>query len=126
MIKKNLSSISSKPYVFRKTYSFIKNAICIFVIIAWIFLFYRCPFKLIFGIDCPGCGMTRALISVLHLDFIAAFSYHQLFFIPITGIFYQIFRKKFKLLHRFELCATLLILLAIMIRWLVITFVINK
>jgi hypothetical protein len=24
-----------------------------------------CPFKAITGIDCPGCGMTRAIISLI-------------------------------------------------------------
>ena len=120
MIKKNLSSISSKPYVLRKTYSFIKNAICIFVIIAWILLFYRCPFKLIFGIDCPGCGMTRALISVLHLDFIAAFSYHQLFFIPILGIFYHFIRKKLILSKKTELIGIIVVMIIFIVRWIII------
>lgn len=40
---------------------------------------YKCPFKSLFGIDCPGCGMTRALIAALKLDFKTAFHYHPLF-----------------------------------------------
>ena len=34
-----------------------------------------CVFKEIFGIFCPGCGMTRAYISLLYLDFRSAFLY---------------------------------------------------
>lgn len=30
------------------------------------------------GIPCPGCGMTRAVLSVLHGDFRTAFAYHPL------------------------------------------------
>lgn len=31
-----------------------------------------------FGIDCPGCGMTRSLVSLVHGDFAAAWRYHRL------------------------------------------------
>lgn len=37
-----------------------------------------CPIKLLTGISCAGCGMTRALISAVRLDFSAAFEYHPL------------------------------------------------
>ncbi len=37
-----------------------------------------CPIKFSTGISCPGCGMTRACISALRLDFAAAFEYHPL------------------------------------------------
>lgn len=42
---------------------------------------FRCPFRFFIGIPCPGCGMTRALVSLLRLDFDAAFHYHPLIFI---------------------------------------------
>ena len=57
-----------------------------FIIFITIFYYvlYRlgigCPIKFVTGISCPGCGMTRAWISVLHLDFKLAFYYHPLFF----------------------------------------------
>jgi hypothetical protein len=38
-----------------------------------------CPFLLVTGIPCPGCGMTRAILSALRFDFTAAFGYHPLF-----------------------------------------------
>lgn len=31
-----------------------------------------------FGIECPGCGMTRSLVSLVHGDFAAAWRYHRL------------------------------------------------
>lgn len=50
-------------------------------------IFYKCPFKFFLGVPCLGCGMTRALISCLKLDFVAAFNYHPLFgFVIIAGI----------------------------------------
>jgi hypothetical protein len=35
-------------------------------------LFPRCPFLLLTGLKCPGCGSQRAIHALLHLDFRAA------------------------------------------------------
>lgn len=48
-------------------------------------LLYKCPFKFILGISCPGCGMTRALLSCLKFEFVSAFNYHPLFGIVIIA-----------------------------------------
>lgn len=59
-----------------------------------------CPIKLISGISCPGCGMTRALKSLLLLDFNAAFNYHPLVFalIPMAIILLVLsVKRKFKI-----------------------------
>lgn len=37
-----------------------------------------CLFRNLFGTECWGCGMTRALFSLLHLDFTAAWNYNRL------------------------------------------------
>ncbi|MDR1725377.1 MAG: DUF2752 domain-containing protein [Bacteroidales bacterium] len=37
-----------------------------------------CLFRNIFGIKCFGCGITRAVLSVLHFDFKTAFDYNKL------------------------------------------------
>ena len=41
-----------------------------------------CPIKYATGISCIGCGMTRAWLSLLHLDIRGAFYYHPAFFLP--------------------------------------------
>ena len=48
-----------------------------------------CLIKLMTGVSCPGCGMTRACLSCLRLDFDSAFMYHPLWcvLIPATGLF---------------------------------------
>ena len=51
-----------------------------------------CPIKFITGISCAGCGMTRAYLSLLHLDFREAFHYHPLFW--ILPLFLIILYKK--------------------------------
>ena len=38
-----------------------------------------CPLYQLSGIPCPGCGMTRALVSACRLDFRAAFAHHPMF-----------------------------------------------
>lgn len=40
-----------------------------------------CPFLLITGYPCPGCGITRAAFSLLRLDFAAAFSFNPSIFL---------------------------------------------
>jgi hypothetical protein len=37
-----------------------------------------CPFKLLTGLPCPGCGMTRALIYCAHGDWHTALAFHPL------------------------------------------------
>ena len=38
-----------------------------------------CPIHLLTGLDCPGCGNTRAAQALMRLDFAAAFNYNLLF-----------------------------------------------
>ena len=37
-----------------------------------------CPIKLLTGFDCPGCGITRAIVSLFELNFYQAFRYNML------------------------------------------------
>lgn len=41
-----------------------------------------CPISFLFGVCCPGCGLTRAYVSLLHMDLYSAFIYHPLFILP--------------------------------------------
>ena len=52
-------------------------AIAILVVVLQL-LGVTCIIKHLTGISCPGCGMTRACMSALRLDFSAAFAYHPL------------------------------------------------
>jgi hypothetical protein len=38
-----------------------------------------CPFRYITGFNCPGCGNTRAVLSILKLDFKGMLKYNLLF-----------------------------------------------
>lgn len=68
--------------------------VIIFIAVSGIILlvFYHCPFLYFFGIPCPGCGMTRALIAAARLDFKAAFYYHPLFFVVIIAAVYMLLK----------------------------------
>ena len=60
-----------------------------------------CLAKAIFGVPCPVCGMTRAFLSLLKLDFAAAISYNPAFWtfplICISGILAATDKKRTKL-----------------------------
>ena len=43
-----------------------------------------CPFALITGMACPGCGMTRAASSLVRGDFSTALGYHPL--VPLIAV----------------------------------------
>lgn len=87
-------------------------------------LFYRCPFRLIFGIDCPSCGMTRAFFAALRLDFKASLSYHPLFPIVAVEILYLLFRNRFKINGKAEIVIGVLTLLLLLIVWIIRQFLI--
>jgi hypothetical protein len=56
-----------------------------------------CLFRLLFNINCIGCGTTRAIWSIMHLNFSNAIEYNKLIVITfplLTGcIIHWIFKK---------------------------------
>lgn len=51
-----------------------------------------CLFHKFTGLLCPGCGITRMILSILRLDFKSAFQYNQVIFIFSPIILYFITR----------------------------------
>jgi hypothetical protein len=43
----------------------------------------QCPLKAMTGLDCPGCGMTRAVYSLLHGDLAGAVSHNLLLIVAL-------------------------------------------
>ena len=64
------------------------------VAVALVSLMGGCPIRRFWGISCPGCGMTRAWIALLHFDINTAFMYHPLFFLPPVALIIFLLRKK--------------------------------
>lgn len=60
------------------------------IVLIWMAFFWKCPSKVLFGIPCPGCGLTRAHKAALQLNFKEAFSYHPLFPVAIPTLLYLI------------------------------------
>lgn len=54
-------------------------------------LFPRCPFLLITGYQCPGCGSQRALHSLLHADIVTAFKQNAFMVLAIPYVFLGIY-----------------------------------
>lgn len=50
--------------------------------------FPKCPFRLVTGLQCPGCGSTRACYQLLHLHPVAAFKLNPLFVLTLPFIIY--------------------------------------
>ena len=68
--------------------------ILIFILIAPFYLTIGCPIQFLTGISCFGCGMSRAAIALLQLDFALAFKMHPMIFIMPFVALVILFRKK--------------------------------
>ncbi len=58
-----------------------------------------CIFYELTGLKCPGCGVTRMIVSVARLDFAAAFGYNPFLFItgPLLLIYLAFSEAKYVL-----------------------------
>ena len=93
-------------------------AAVVLVLAVWHF-HLPCVYRFLFGLPCPGCGMTRAVMAALRLDFAAAFGYHWMFWSVPVGYLYFLFDGRMlgiKWLDRALLC---LIAGGFLINWLV-------
>jgi hypothetical protein len=59
-----------------------------------------CPFRDIFGIPCPTCGMSRSLISLVNLDVCSSLSYNP-FTIPFCFLLlFALYKDAFNIKER--------------------------
>jgi hypothetical protein len=57
------------------------------VLVAYRFSF-PCVWRYLFGVSCPGCGLTRAWLSALSGNLSGAFDYHPMFWsIPLIAAY---------------------------------------
>lgn len=71
-------------------------------VLAGIGLFYlaleavgvTCPIRYLTGISCAGCGMSRAWLSLLRLDWAGALAYHPLALLPIPAALLLLLQKR--------------------------------
>lgn len=100
----------------------------IFVSLVLVAIFFGCPINRFFGVECPGCGMTRAFLSALQLDFRSAFYQHPLFGVFAAETVYVIFRllfpKRSETCKKVELIVFGFSFLLLLIVWIIRQFVI--
>ena len=64
-----------------------------------------CLSKVLAGVECYGCGTTRAFMHLIHLDFEAAYGFNKLAFISfpvLCFLWLQGFRKDFNLFRVYQ------------------------
>ena len=86
----------------------------------FIIFVYKCPIRMIFGIECPGCGLKRAFRAAVSLDFTSAFHYHPLF--PLIGglclyVVLTVFFPKLRVFKKAELVIGIVTLLLLAAVW---------
>jgi hypothetical protein len=54
--------------------------------------FPACPFRLITGFTCPGCGSTRGLHCLVHGDIVGAFEFNPLMVVALPFLLYALVR----------------------------------
>lgn len=116
-----------KSIFFGKLFSKIKSpkqkiliTILYISVVALMYIFKaECIFIRFLNIPCPGCGMTRALLSALSFDFISAFKYNAMFWaLPIMYIYFlcdgRVFKNK-----RIDFAIWFIILSGFVINWII-------
>ena len=64
----------------------------------WIFepgrsgFFPACPFRLLTGFACPGCGSTRGMHALIHGDVLTAFKFNPFLVLALPFLIYVLLR----------------------------------
>jgi len=64
----------------------------------WIFepgrtgFFPACPFRLLTGFACPGCGSTRGMHALIHGDVLTAFTFNPFLVLALPFLIYVLLR----------------------------------
>ena len=75
--------------------------------VALLYLFFHltgigCPIKFLTGVSCPGCGMTRACLSVARFHFADAWHFHPLvYLLPFALLLFLLRRRISNKIYKF-------------------------
>ena len=80
----------------------------------------NCPIKFMTGISCPGCGMTRAVLSAATFHFKRAFAFHPLWVLMPVWAGVLLFRERLPrtIFNGFTVITVLLFLITYVLRML--------
>lgn len=100
--------------------------VIIFCVLGWMGIGIPCLFRKMTGLLCPGCGNSRAVLSLLKLDLKAAFFYNMLFpleFFYIGWVLFHCIRSylktgKFSYWPK-KIWLDVLILIAVLLWWII-------
>jgi Protein of unknown function (DUF2752) len=56
-----------------------------------------CPSRQLFGVDCPGCGMTRSVTHLLHGRLADSFAVHRLGWLVLAAVVFQVPYRSWRL-----------------------------
>lgn len=89
------------------------------------YFFPRCPFLMVTGWQCPGCGSQRAIHALLTGDFAAAWHYNAMFLIliPVIGLmlFSEAMRDRWPRLNRWLTSTAMVVVLVLLLAaWMVV------
>ena len=84
--------------------------------------FPRCPFLMLTGLKCPGCGSQRAVHALLHADFATAWGYNALLVVSLPVVALMVYsqferRKRPRLYNRLNSQAVIITALVVIIIW---------
>ena len=86
----------------KKKYKFIVGILVLLLVSLYYFFnptvsnfFPKCPFYIMTGLFCPGCGSQRAVHDMMHLNIFEAINHNALMFFTFTfGIGLYLYSKK--------------------------------
>lgn len=82
-MKNYWKQVWQKIYHDIKQYYVLFLVLGVYVLVAYLVKFPICPIRAIWGMPCPGCGITRAVMSILKMDYLYAWNLHPFSYLII-------------------------------------------
>lgn len=74
-----------------------------YFVLAAKFSYSTCPVVMLIGFPCPACGLTRAVMLLLHLDFAGAFQMHPFIYMVIIFAILFMWRRYVRTIQQDQL-----------------------